>query len=291
MPTIFKDVVTSGGITFNDPFVPWVASGIVSAGLDVFLGWDKTADLDAVFTEIGGVDGEIPADFFAAKGKQYTIGGWGHAIDRETAFLMGELLISQAFPRNQELQVVRYEPIPKLVRLRRNGPVEVMWVTPESFRWSVEARAADPFKYSLVAQTESAGIAGQSTGGRTYPRVYPLIYNTDDAGQSNSVTMVNAGTADSSRFTVLLNGPLTGATWRISNETTGGMLQLDIDLISTDDLEIDFHTELVLLNNQLVTATITGDFFRLQPGPNVLKLLGDYDPAVQMTVTALSAWE
>lgn len=291
MPTIFKDVVTSDGFTFNDPLIPWLPDGVISSGMDVFLGWDKTPELDAVFTEIGGVDGEIPGEFFSARGRQLMIGGWGHAVDRATAHMMTELLTAQAFPRNQELQLIRYEPVPKMIRVRRNVPIEIAWVSPESFRWSTEARASDPFKYSLNAQTESAGIAGQSTGGRTYPRTYPLVYHTDNNGAANSVTITNLGTADSSMFVVAITGPLNGGTWRLSNETTDGLLQLDIDLLDTDFLEIDFNTEIVRLNNNPVTATTTGDFFRLQRGPNVLKLRGDYDPAVLMTVTAFSAWE
>lgn len=294
MPTIFRDVVTAGDVTFNNPAVPWLPEypgTEVSAGMDVFLGWDKSPELDAVFTEIGGVDGEIPGEFFAARGRQLLIGGWAHTTDRAIAHLMAELLTAQAFPRNVELQLVRYEPVPKWIRARRNVPIEINWVTPESFRWSTEVRAADPFKYSLTAQTESTGIAGQSTGGRTYPRVYPLVYTTDDAGQGNAAILTNLGTTDSARFTVSINGPLAAGTWRLSNETTGGLLQIDLDLSAIDFLEIDFHTEIILLNNQPITATVIGDFFRLQRGPNVLKLRGDYDSAIVMTVTAFSAWE
>lgn len=291
MPTIFQDKVTVGPVTFNDPLVPPLTAGVVSWGLDVLVGWDRTPDLDAQFTAIGSVDGEVFADFFPAQGRQLTCGGWAMGVDRATAQSLADLIVRDAFPRNVDLIISRYEPTPKFIVARRNGPVEITWVGPNQFRWGAEVRAGNPFKYALVPYVDSAGVAGQSSGGRSYKRTYPLTYTTISSGESNRIVVTNAGTADSRNFTIAITGPLTKGGWRLVNETTNEILRFDISLASTDTLLIDFDTETALFNGFPVTATITGDFFALKPGVNVLKLYGDYDPAADFTLTAYSAWE
>jgi hypothetical protein len=290
MPSIWQDRITIGDLVFNDSVE--YPSGIVGRGwgVDVLAGWDKTPDLDAPYTEIGLVDGEIPGEFFAAKGKFINVSGWVHAIDRATADALWDQIVL-GFMRNAELVLTRYEPIPKFMRVRRITPVERDATGPEAFRWATTVKAGDPFKYALTPLTGSAGVAGQSSGGRSYPRTYPLTYTTITSGESNSVVLINAGQADSSRLIVALNGPLNKGGWRLVNETTNETIKFDIGLLSTDVLEIDFHNEVALLNGAPVTVTITGDFFRLVPGVNVLKVYADFDPNAGFDATGYSAWE
>jgi hypothetical protein len=290
VPTIFNDKVTIGDLVFND--LAEYPEGIVGRGwgVDVLDGWRKTPPLDAPYTEIGLVDGEIPGEFFAAKGKFLNVGGWVHAIDAATADVLWDLIVL-GFRRNEELVLTRYESIPKFMRVRRVTEVDRVDTSPESFRWATTVKAGDPFKYALTPLTGSAGVAGQSSGGRTYKRTYPLTYATITSGESNAVALTNAGQADSSRFTVTLSGPLNKGGWRLVNETTNETIKFDIGLLSTDVLEIDFHNEVALLNGAPVTVTIIGDFFRLVPGVNVLKVYADFDPSAGFDVTGYSAWE
>ncbi len=290
MPTIFLDKVTVGDLVFND--ITQFPAGVVGRGwgIDVLDGWRKTPPLDAPYTDIGLVDGEIPGEFFAAKGKFLNVGGWVHALSPAVADGLWDQIVL-AFRRNEELVLTRYETTPKFMRVRRVTEIERVDTAPEAFRWATTVKAGDPFKYALTPSTGSGGVAGQSSGGRTYKRTYPLTYTTIASGESNQVVLNNIGQADSSRLMVSLNGPLNKGGWRLVNETTNETLKFDIGLLSTDVLEIDFHNEVALLNGAPVTVTIVGDFFRLVPGVNVLKVYADFDPAAGFDAVGYSAWE
>jgi hypothetical protein len=295
VPTIFRDKVTSGSVTFND-VAARPLPGTIYFNIDVLDGWGGTPDLDAVFTPIGSIDGEIPADFFPAKGRGVSVGGYVEATTRAIAEQLWDILVRDAFPRNVELELTRYETIPKFLRFRRSGQMpDPAWVGPTAFRFGVPIRAADPFKYALTSQVESSGVAGLSTGGRSYPRTYPLVYTTIASGTANLVTINNVGTAPTPPE-IVLNGPLSKGGWRLVNETLEladreGTLKFDVGLVAGDVLEINFRTETALLNGYLITASLFGDFWKVQPGVNVIKLYADFDPAAGFTVTARSAWE
>jgi Phage tail protein len=290
MPTIFRDKITVGDVTFNDP-LDEPLGGIIHWGLDVLDGWHTTPELDANFTPLGSIDGEIAADFFASRGKQLTVGGYVNCVDRATAETVWDLIVRDAFPRNVELSLARYETTPKQMFVRRNGPIEPFWVGPMAFRWGVPLRAADPFKYSLTTSTDDSGVAGHGSGGRVYPRTYPLTYTTTFDAESESAVINNTGTAESSRFVVNLHGTLPSGSYRIVNETTGEFLKPMMGLASTDTATIDFHTQLITLSGYSVQPDINGDFWRLVPGVNVIKLEGTFHPLATMSVTAYSAWE
>lgn len=290
MPTIFRDKVTAGDITFNDR-TEWPSVNAVEWGLDVLDGWSETPELDAPFAPLGSVDGEVPGEFFAARGKPLIIAGYVHATTRLDAELLSDVIVRDAFPRNREIEIVRYEAVPKVMRVRRNGPIEMSWVGPYAFRWAVPTRAADPFKYGLTSSSDSAGVAGQSVGGRTYPRMYPLVYTTIASGTAERAVLTNTGTTDSKRLTIVINGPLVTGGWRLVNETTDDTLKFDVGLAASDTLEIDFKTETALLNGFPISSTMSGDFFPIVPGVNIIKLYGDFDPDTSFTATVFSAWE
>lgn len=290
MPTIFRDKVTVGEVTFNDSTALPLA-GTTEWGLDVLLGWKETPDVEGEFSPKGLVDGEVPGEFFPIRGRQLSVGGYVEAVDRATADQLLDIIIGDAFPRNKFLEMTRYEPVPKFVRGWRNGPVDSTWVGPRAFRWAVSFRCDDPFKYGLSSSSDSTGVAGSSSGGRTYPRTYPLEYNTVAGGEGNSIAFNNIGTASTSRWTAELHGPLTNGGWRISNDTTGEFIRVNIGLSSTDIVVIDFEQETVTMNGTLISASITGDFFSLPRGVSVLKLYADFDPAASWSMTAYPAWE
>lgn len=292
MPTIFQDKVVAGTVVFNDPLSLPLPSGVVQWGLDVFDGWDDTTEIESYFLSIGSVDGEEPGEFFPAKGRQLIIGGWAEAVDRATAHALWDILVRDAFPRNATIHLERHEPVPKFVDALVSAKRTIDWTGPRAFRWGIPARAPDPFKYALTAiDSGFIGVAGQSTGGRTYPRTYPLTYTTIASGEANSAIIVNSGTAESKRFTVTLTGPLNSGGWRLVNETSNESLKFNIGLGATDELVIDFHTELALLNGFPITATLSGDFWRLKTGPNVVKLYAEFDAAAGFQIEAHSAWE
>lgn len=293
MPTIFRDKVTVGALTFNDPLaLPVPPSGVVvDWGLDVLLGWHDTPEMEAEFAPKGLVDGEVPAEFFPVRGRQLTVGGYANADSRAAAEELWDMIVRDAFPRNVELSLTRYETVPKTLRGWRNGSIQPSWTGPMAFRWGVNFRAPDPFKYALTPLSGTAGVAGVATGGRTYPRTYPMTYTSTSSGESNSVTINMTGTATSPRIMIEIDGPVTRGGWRISNDTTGDLLKLDLGLGLGDTLLIDFEKELFFVNGVLASASVTGDFFRLATGVNVLRMYADFDANAQFTVTVYPAWE
>jgi hypothetical protein len=296
MATLFRDTVEIGpvggaAVVFNDPLQLPAVIGVGEWGADIMDGWDDTFDVTAEFIDRGAVDGAVSSEFFPARARSMIVGGYVTAATRAVAHQLWDIIVRDAFPRNKEILIVRHEPIPKQMTVKIAGKRDIEWTGPLAFRWGVPVVAEDPFKYALAPDVGSAGVAGQSTGGRVYPRKYPLHYDTVLSGTANSVIIVNEGTGDAQRFTVTITGPLTLGGWRLANETNDSYIRFDVGLLSTDTLEIDFNRGVALLNGYPVTASITGDFFTLQAGVNVLKLYGDYDPAAGFTVVAYSAWE
>lgn len=293
MPTIFRDIVTIGPlgaeVTFNDPTD--LPAGAVMWGLDVMDGWDDTADMNTPSTELGGgSDGEVAADFFSYKARHMLLSGYVMGATRLDAAALRDVIARDALPRNVDLLLTRQEAVPKWMTVRVAGKREVQMVGPQAFRWIQPVMSEDPFKYSTTSQTEMAGVAGVSSGGRVYPRTYPLTYTTIASGESNSAVVNNLGTAPTSPL-VTLFGPLDSGGWRLSNETTNKSIRFNIGLGPTDIMVIDFKQQIALLNGFPVTATIVGDFWKVEPGVNVIKLFADFDPGSGFSITINSAWE
>jgi hypothetical protein len=293
MPTIFRDKVTVNGgtslVTFND--ITQYPAGAGHWCIDVLDGWDDTADLELASSLRGGVDGEVLGSFAQAKARHLLIRGYVVAGDRARSEALKDQIRS-SWPRNVDLVLSRYEPVPKFVRCRRNGKIEFPpgEDVGTGFAFRLPVIAPDPFKYALAPVSGSAGVAGQSTGGRTYPRTYPMVYTTT-TGSGNAVVIVNAGTAPTPPY-ITLTGPLVKGAWRVVLENTGDTFQMDIGLGAGDTMVLDFRNRLALLNGYPVTANITGDYWYLPPKvSSTVRLYADFDPAAGIAVSAYSAWE
>jgi hypothetical protein len=290
MSTIFSDVTVVNGVTFNDPLLRPAGTGFWN--IDELDGWDRTPEIDFQTSAIGGsIDGEEIATDSPALGRHLVIGGYVSADDRLSAEAAKDVLWRDAFPRGPVIRITRNEPIPKFIDARVSSRREFVMVGPQMYRWMVPMVAGDPFKYAATALSDSTGAAGQSTGGRTYPRRYPMTYGTVAAGEGNALVLVNAGNIASRNLVITLTGPLTNGSWRISNETTSEELAFAVDVSSTDSLAIDFRAGVATLNGYPIGSSIIGDFFKLVTGENILKLFADYDPAVSISAVGYSAWE
>lgn len=294
MPTIFRDKVILNDVTFNDP--PSLPEGAGEFAIDVLSGWSETPEMDADFARKGIVDGEVPPESFPYSGRTILIGGYVTAVTRLRLEELWDVIVRDALPRGLPLRLERYEAVPKYVTAYLFGPREPSWfgnsyAGPIGFRWGATIHCPDPMKYGLTPQILSAGVAGFASGGRTYPRTYPLEYDTTLSGEGEKVTMINNGTGNSKNLVLDISGPLVKGAWRVTNETTNELLKFDVGLAAGDHLIINFTDETALLNGFAVSASIIGDFWDLAPGPNVIKLYADYDPAAGFTATAYPAWE
>lgn len=290
MPTIFKQKVTINGVAFNDPAA--LPAGALSWGLDVTDGWKNTPEPDVRSTPFGSSrDGSTSASFFAYPARFVVLSGWAYADTEAQAEALHDLILKTVLPRNTAVNVTRYEAVPKYVLGKRAAALETDWPMPNGFRWQTTIQCDDPFKYAPVLSTASAGVSGNISYGRIYPRVFPMTYTTTGAGDSTSVSFNNIGTARSRRFTVTINGPLTQGAWRLRNDTNGGELAFGVGINSGDALLIDFSNETATLNGYPIAYTLVGDFWGMDPGINTIRLYADYNLTTAFTVAARSAWE
>lgn len=292
MPTIFMEKVTIGDLTFNDRLsFPEEAQHF---SVDMMPGWDETPEMDVYLAQQGGADGEVFGDNATLRARHLTIGGYVLAPDRATAKRLFDSLVRDAFPRNKTMTLTRYEADePKLLFVRREGTVEPMWPVPNGFRFTVLLVAADPFKYALTESTGTAGVSGSAEAGWASPLTFPLVFTamSSDAGSlAEKVVVENRGSSYTLPV-VTLTGPLPRGTWSIGNETNNGTLRYDVGLSTGDVMIIDFKAQTATLNGSLVAANITGDFWRIDPGVNVVRLYAEYNPDATITVFARSAWE
>jgi hypothetical protein len=290
-PTIFRDVVTCGAWTFNNPAV--LPAGVTQLGINILDGWDDTAPMELRISSRGTRDGDIPADRFPLRSRHITLSGWMYCTSRTAARLAHTALVRDAFPRNANLTLTRFEPdAAKFVTCRRENQIELPPLqnhTGPHFRFLVPLIATDPLKYaSTLDMTGSAGVVGVSTGGVVMPVKMPMVFLIG-SGEANQVSVTNTGDADSYPVTTI-TGPLPSG-WRLENGTTGEALLLDISLAASDSLVIDHRLQTVLLNSFPVPPGINGDFWSLAPGVNVIRLFGAFDPAAMFSIVARSAWE
>lgn len=305
MSTIFRDRVTAQrrlsaegeeevlatAVEFNN----WSLrpAGSIDWWIDGMDGWDKSAELEVRSnTRSGQTDGEVAAAYFPARARHMLVTGWVQAETRAAAESCSDIIVRDAFPTNDYIKLVRYEAVPKYLWVRVSGPHEILRVSQEAFRWVVPVMAEQPFKLSNSAldnESGSSGVAGLSSGGRTYDRVYPLEYSVTSEGDDNSVVLFNHGTAPTYPVITIV-GPLPTGGWRITNDTYGDSLTFDVGLTLTDTLTIDFEEQIALLNGYPITATITGDFWTVRPGANVIKLFSTFDPDAGFSAEIRSAW-
>lgn len=292
MSTILGDLVefshSSGGCTLNDPtLVDW--AGAIKVCIDNIDGWRETVDLNVSRVQRGVGDGDYVASRFAKKSRVLIIEGYILAPDRASTDELFDALVNNAFPEDTDITITRHEPVPKYVVGRLAGPIEDTQYIPGGMRWSTTILCPDPLKYdALNVISGSSGVSGISSGGRTYPRTYPLSYNLVAGGEGNQITVYNAGTARTPPI-IVVTGPLP-AGWRIESVTTGETSSFDVDLSALDELEIDMGLKTAKLNGEPINGLLVGGWLTLVPKTNVLRLYGNYDPAAQISLTAKSAW-
>lgn len=297
MTSIHGDKVTFahefGGCSFNDPeSSDW--PGALAVSIDGMPGWRATADLTVVRTPRGTGDGDYFGDRFPKKSRMITIQGYLLAPDRETLDQMFDLIVTNAFPVDTDIVMTRHEPTPKYVTCRLAGSVEdtEYLIDPrgaDALRWEATVLCDDPLKYdAMTTLSGAAGVSGLPSGGRTYPRVYPLVYNVTASGEGEKVTLYNAGTTDAPAL-ISVHGPIPIG-WRLELSNTGERLSFAVALNASDVLVVDTGDKSALLNGFPVNGTLSGTWWRLKPRGNTVRLYGNYDSAAGFSVLARSSW-
>lgn len=292
MPTIHKQKVEAGAITFNDPTT--LPSGATSMGMDVCDGWKSSPEPDVISTDLGVLrNGTELGTIFPMRQRFITVAGWALGQDEGAAEQIHTELVRDGFPLNTDLKMIRYEAVPKYVWYRRSDSFATDWqAVPHGFRWETTLVCKDPRKYSVDQQVGTAGTAGASETGTDFPITFPFTFDPISTGADiTTVGIYNAGNTPSPSFTAVLTGPLNAGNWRLRNDTTGGELAFEVGISAGDELTLDFRTHTVWLNGFAYNGRQEGDWWELVPGNNSIRLYADFDAATTVTITAESAWE
>jgi len=289
MSSMFRDKITVNGVEFNTLASIFAYPGALRLGIDRIEGWRGTAEVDVIMTKIGFADGEIAASRFSSRARYMTLEGYVQAQGRDFTEDILNDLIWDAFPYNQDIELVRYEPVPKKITVRVAGAIENPQPTDDGYRFLVPLVAPDPHKYALTdLPANPIGISGMSGGGVNFPINFPVSYGTEETGQSNVMVLSNEGNAYAP-FVATLIGPIEQG-WRIENTVNGDFVAFSVSLNTGDTLVIDTKEETALLNGYSVDGRLVGDFFRLPPRGNAIRLFGQYNPTAQLTISAQSTW-
>jgi hypothetical protein len=125
-----------------------------------------------------------------------------------------------------------------------------------------------PVYFDNVLQTASLSVSNPL--GRTYNRVYNLVYGGGSVATTTSVN--NAGWA-TAYPTITLNGPITNPT--LGNSTQGNYLSFSGTYTNTDSLVINLQDKLITLNGVSARNLLTsGVWFSAPPGTSQFYLTG-----------------
>ena len=146
----------------------------------------------------------------------------------------------------------------------------------------------DPNYYNNNLQT--ATLAYLPPTGRTYNRVYNLVYDPSTAVITTTVN--NLGWA-TTYPTITLVGPIIDPI--LGNLTTGDSLEFNCTLTGSDTLVVDLYNKLITLNgNPARNLLASGTWFAAPPGNSIFTLTGDPGSTVinqtQATITWYSAY-
>lgn len=144
----------------------------------------------------------------------------------------------------------------------------------------------DPRYYS--SNTQTLTLTYTPPTGRTYNRVYNLVYGGGSATLSGTVT--NNGWTDTYP-TITIDGPITNPI--VGNSTQGKTLNLTGSFSSADTIEIDLLNKLITLNgNPARNLLASGNWFSASPGNNTFTFYGTgtLDNVTSATITWQSAF-
>ena len=152
----------------------------------------------------------------------------------------------------------------------------------------VEFFCPDPNYYNNLLQT--ATMAYLPPTGRTYNRIYNLVYTPATATITTTVNNSGWGTTYP---TITLVGPIDNPV--LGNVTTGDYLNFNCSLSGSDTLVVDLYNKLITLNgNPARNLLASGTWFAAPPGNSIFSLSGDAGSTVinqtQATITWYSAY-
>ena len=129
--------------------------------------------------------------------------------------------------------------------------------------------APDPRFYENTQQTASMAVSNPL--GRTYNRVYPLVYG---GGSGATTTTVNNTGWATTYPIITITGPITNAI--VGSTTQGNYITIQGTYTNTDTIVVDLGQRLVTINGTTARNLVSGgsNWFSAQPGANQFYLTG-----------------
>ena len=148
----------------------------------------------------------------------------------------------------------------------------------------VEFFCPDPKYYDSTQQTASMVVSNPL--GRTYDRVYNLVYGSGSYATTTSI--LNNGWA-TTYPTVTITGPITNPI--IGSTTQGAYLQFTGTYTNTDSLVVNLQDKLVTLNGSSARNLLSsGTWFSAPSGTSQFYLTGAAGSTLVGTTTATATW-
>jgi hypothetical protein len=133
---------------------------------------------------------------------------------------------------------------------------------------------------------QTATMAYLPPTGRTYNRVYNLVYDPSTAIITTTISNTGWGTAYP---TITLVGPIIDPI--LGNQTTGDSLNFTVSMTSSDTLVVDLYNKLITFNGVSARNLLTsGTWFAAPPGNSIFTLDGDAGSTVINQTAATVTW-
>lgn len=275
----------SGNVRDNDG-VEWVVEGED--------GWSSSPPVRPTVAERSTGDGAWAGPgFYGAR--VITLAGRALATDRLSMLNAKERIKAAVGPRNLVPLQVDEAHLSRVAQVRLTDKIEISDRGAHSFAWQLILTAPDPRRYSVDEMEATAILPTTSTGGRTYPRTYPMAYGSAVVGGSGSANLTQLGDFDETPAVVTFTGPLINPS--VAHVQTGRTLTFELTLAAEETLVVDLGEQTALLNGSASRANTISPgsaWFLLVPGANELQFRGQAGTPAEiqptMTVTASSAW-
>lgn len=146
----------------------------------------------------------------------------------------------------------------------------------------VEFFCPDPRVYDDAAS--GAVLIPGANVGRTYNRVYPLVYTTPVGGSTASLAFTNAGNVTVFP-TITLSGSMSYP--QVVNSTTGQSIALNIVMSATDVIVIDTDLRSITYNGNPARNLLinTSQWFGLPPGSTTLGIIATTPSGATCSIT------
>lgn len=141
----------------------------------------------------------------------------------------------------------------------------------------IYCKVQDPIIYSETLKLASTQTSNPvtSTGAAKYAFTYPIVYGSTLYDVSSVAT--NIGNIPSYPVSIDIYGPITNP--KINNSISGKFIQANVTLnSSTDVLHIEYNNSKLIAtvngNNVVQNITTSSNYFKIEPGSNIITLSG-----------------